>query len=80
MGDCPCFRCTKERCAVDPGELMFGQPVAMMRMFLCETCGNKRCPHAADHRHACTGSNAAGQRGSLYEAVPAPKSIRSNTP
>lgn len=28
-----------------------------MRMILCETCGDKRCPHAADHRNACTGSH-----------------------
>lgn len=24
---------------------------------VCPECGNKRCPHANDHRHACTGSN-----------------------
>ena len=42
---------------MEPGEVMFGQPVGLMRMFLCATCGNKRCPHAADHRHACTNSN-----------------------
>lgn len=28
-----------------------------MRMILCETCGDKRCPHAADHRNACTGAH-----------------------
>lgn len=31
------------------------------RMVLCGVCGNKRCPHAEDHRYACTGSNATGQ-------------------
>lgn len=36
------------------------------RMFLCETCGNKRCPHATHHIHACTGSNEPGQAGSDY--------------
>ena len=35
-------------------------------MILCPDCGNKRCPKANDHRHACTGSNAAGQQGSAY--------------
>ena len=40
--------------------------IADMRMVLCPTCGNKRCPHATDHRHACTGSNESGQRGSSY--------------
>lgn len=67
---CPCFACTKARVAIDPGPMMFGQSVAMMRMFLCETCGNKRCPHAADHRHVCTDSNEPGQAGSLYTDAP----------
>lgn len=35
-------------------------------MVLCPTCGNKRCPHATDHRNACTGGNDSDQRGSLY--------------
>ena len=35
-------------------------------MFLCPTCGNKRCPKASDHRLTCTGSNAPGQLGSIY--------------
>ncbi|MDH1177974.1 hypothetical protein N5C72_07800 [Achromobacter mucicolens] len=25
-----------------------------MRMILCEVCGDKRCPHAADHRNECS--------------------------
>lgn len=37
------------------------------RMILCSICGNKRCPHAADHRHECTNSNEPGQPGSSYE-------------
>ncbi|PNE59785.1 hypothetical protein A8H39_01160 [Paraburkholderia fungorum] len=51
------------------------RPVTLkdMRMVLCPTCGNKRCPHATDHRNACTGSNEAGQKGSSWEHVrPAP--------
>lgn len=35
-------------------------------IIVCETCGNKRCPHATDHRHQCTNSNAPGQPGSIY--------------
>jgi hypothetical protein len=35
-------------------------------MVLCPICGNKRCPHANDHRNACTGSNEPGQPGSAY--------------
>lgn len=34
-----------------------------MRMVLCPTCGNKRCPHAADHRYDCTNSNDPNQKG-----------------
>lgn len=37
---------------------------------VCPECGNKRCPHANDHRNACTGSNEPGQEGSAYPAAP----------
>lgn len=43
--------------------------ITNIRMVLCPTCGNKRCPHANDHRNACTGSNAVGQPGSSWEHV-----------
>lgn len=36
-------------------------------MLVCQTCGNKRCPHANDHRNECTGSNEVGQPGSAYQ-------------
>lgn len=39
-------------------------------MRVCATCGNKRCPHANDHRNQCTGSNEPGQPGSAYPATP----------
>lgn len=35
-------------------------------MVVCGTCGNKRCPKAADHNNSCTGSNEPGQPGSDY--------------
>lgn len=38
-----------------------------VRMFLCPTCRNKRCPKATDHRLDCTDSNEPGQKGSAYE-------------
>jgi len=41
-------------------------PVEQTRMIVCSSCGNKRCPHANDHRHACTNSNEPGQAGSAY--------------
>jgi hypothetical protein len=48
----------------------FGNPEDN-RMVLCPTCGNKRCPHANDHRNACTNSNEPGQPGSSYPAASA---------
>lgn len=48
------------------------RPVTMtdMRFVVCPDCGNKRCPHANDHRHECTGSNEPGQEGSAYPTAP----------
>lgn len=40
-----------------------------MRLALCPTCGNKRCPRAHNHTLACTNSNATGQPGSSWEHV-----------
>lgn len=40
------------------------------RFVVCPECGNKRCPHANDHRNACTGSNEPGQPGSAYPGAP----------
>jgi hypothetical protein len=58
--DCLCYRCWLEL------RQTRGQPALRDRMFLCSTCGNKRCPHANDHRNVCTGSNEPGQPGSAY--------------
>lgn len=70
--ECDCFRCTKERVDANPRRDGFaGQDARMLQMFLCPSCGNKRCPGAADHRNECTGSNRSGQKGSLYEDVAA---------
>jgi Zn finger protein HypA/HybF involved in hydrogenase expression len=44
--------------------------ISDMRFVVCPVCGNKRCPHANDHRNACTGSNEPGQEGSAYPAAP----------
>lgn len=62
--ECWCYECNKER------TVMFGEvpvPFFATRMILCPECGNKRCPRATSHEHACTGSNEAGQPGSRYE-------------
>lgn len=53
---CDCHSCRERR------------PLTLsdIRMVLCPTCGNKRCPKANDHRNQCTGSNDSGQPGSAY--------------
>lgn len=72
MGSCGCYRCVKAAVDAAPVEGTGGGvfDLRMARMFLCAICGNKRCPHAADHRLVCTNSNAPGQKGSLYENAP----------
>jgi hypothetical protein len=66
-GTCRCSRCVSERAlaARVPGA-PFSQTFGFVGMIVCETCGNKRCPHAAWHESACTGSNESGQPGSNY--------------
>jgi len=60
----PCHRCIMDFDIKHPqtSSLMWSDG----RMVLCDICGNKRCPHASDHRLKCTGSNATGQPGSIY--------------
>jgi hypothetical protein len=60
-GTPPASQCWCETC----------RPITLMdmRMVVCPTCGNKRCPRATDHRNACTGSNEPGQKGSSWERV-----------
>lgn len=65
--ECQCRRCLRDR----DERSDWGLPAEMSRMILCAQCGNKRCPHAADHRNACTGSNEPGQPGSAYPAAAA---------
>ena len=59
-----CHRCCAEQNICDP----YGHniPITRTLMMVCQKCGNKRCPHATDHRNACTGSNEPGQSGSIY--------------
>lgn len=58
---CYCYNCNK-----DHKETSSNFSVAMTQMFVCSTCGFKRCPHATDHNLACTNSNEPGQVGSKY--------------
>jgi hypothetical protein len=64
--ECRCYSCLKASGKKDP----CGFVLACDNTFIaCETCGNKRCPHATDHRLACTGSNEPGQPGSRYGGI-----------
>lgn len=61
---CPvqtCFACTPE-----PDAGAGTSPFTFVGMKVCPDCGNKRCPHVADHNLACTRSNEPGQEGSVY--------------
>lgn len=62
---CGCMQCLIDR---DERVLVSGSlvPKHWVAMILCGKCGNKRCPHATDHRHPCSGSNWPGQKGSRY--------------
>lgn len=40
-------------------------------MRVCSECGNKRCPHASDHRNACTHSNEPNQQAEPNRQVDA---------
>lgn len=44
---------------VNPARI--GLTEQFLGMRVCESCGNKRCPHAVDLQFRCTGSNAPGQ-------------------
>lgn len=56
-------QCGCRACAPEPSVLDFG---VQLRFYACCKCGNKRCPHATDHRLQCSGSNEPGQIGSVY--------------
>jgi hypothetical protein len=58
-----CYRCGRDE---DERDGLGFWHWTMSHMFLCPTCGNKRCPKATDHRNVCTGSNEPGQAGSRY--------------
>lgn len=70
MTECTsCYRCATEE--QERREAVEGLSAEVMmitsgRMFCCPMCGNKRCPHATDHRNVCTRLNDSGQAGSRY--------------
>lgn len=58
---CKCRQCLRDRDERKPDMAETGI------FIVCEWCGNKRCPHATDHRLECHRSNESGQKGSVYE-------------
>lgn len=60
MSDVCCRQCAKQMPPVS------GWPVEAVTFIVCTICGNKRCPHATDHKNRCSGSNEPGQAGSVY--------------
>ena len=69
MEDCNnCYECLKDK-RINmrlKDDTFWDMPLIANRMILCGECGNKRCPHATDHRYTCTGSNEPRQTGSRY--------------
>lgn len=60
--ECLCHACIKEHDIRSPSMPYAALSVSIM--IVCEICGNKRCPHANDHRNECTRSNEPNQVGS----------------
>lgn len=73
---CQCIRCLNGMWELTPEDKRPVFPPPSMMMILCPTCGNKRCPHASDHRNDCTGSNEPNQPGSVYQTGPTVDEMR----
>jgi hypothetical protein len=71
MKQCECHYCIESKGIKGEGGIL---PLNLTQMILCPVCGNKRCPHASDHRLACTASNEPGQAGSVYDSMGQPAS------
>ncbi|WP_016695014.1 hypothetical protein [Rhodococcus rhodochrous] len=61
---CWCFTCVDDY--VEAMEQYDPRIMPTWGFIMCPDCGNKRCPKATHHDHACTGSNEPGQEGSRY--------------
>ena len=64
MEGCGCWTCVQKR--ANQITDFSGRLAYLSRMIVCPECGNKRCPRATWHEHACTGSNEYGQDGSRH--------------
>ncbi len=56
--------CECRKCLIERADL-----VRLRNMIVCESCGNKRCPHAENHDFECTRSNEPGQIGVPRAAI-----------
>ena len=54
--------CGCRQCRLDRDDRVNGLPYECCYMITCPKCGNKRCPHASDHRNECSESNELGQK------------------
>ncbi len=68
-GTADCFRCEDEEKAAKAAAGAPFLELIYRDFIVCNTCGNKRCPQATDHRLECTGSNEPGQAGSAYGGI-----------
>ncbi len=68
---CGCYQCISREIEDKP----FPHNTVQF-MVLCESCGNKRCPHAEHHGNPCTGSNGPGQPGAVRYPVLTPEERR----
>jgi len=64
---CSCYICTEDRLKKMPAGSTFMGPGVPGWKYACHFCGNKRCPHHADHRFKCTNSNDEDQVGELLD-------------
>lgn len=57
--------CNCRKCLVDRDERIHGIPAHISVMVVCPTCGDKRCPHAEDHRNPCQIHHPFHKRGTM---------------
>ena len=68
---CPCRRCKDSHPQLNTPIMGMAFPYSVTHMVVCALCGNKRCPHAEDHRYMCTQSNEPGQTPRLMaQSIP----------
>jgi len=54
--DCPCTSCLVTNDGYLDRRITYLGEKVIWWMVICPICGNKRCPHAENHRNECTGT------------------------